>query len=49
LGDNRDQSLDSRYWGFIGVGDVIGKPLLIYDSEDQAGGGIRWGRLFRVL
>ena len=29
LGDNRDQSLDSRYWGFVGTGDVIGKPSLI--------------------
>ena len=51
LGDNRDNSWDSRYWGFISPGDVIGKPLLIYDSEEQATGArrIRWERLFKVL
>lgn len=32
LGDNRDQSLDSRYWGFVPRENVIGRPLLIYYS-----------------
>ncbi len=60
LGDNRDSSWDSRYWGFVSSGDLIGKPLLIYDSRDQpnqatlngraAGlGGVRWDRLLKVL
>jgi signal peptidase I len=60
LGDNRDQSLDSRYWGFITPDDLIGKPLLIYDSEDRTteelSGGtrmlpkrIRWERFFKLL
>lgn len=32
LGDNRDQSLDSRYWGFVPRENIIGKPFLIYLS-----------------
>jgi signal peptidase I len=32
LGDNRDESLDSRYWGFVPRANVIGRPLLIYWS-----------------
>jgi len=34
MGDNRDQSLDSRYWGFVPRGHIIGKPLIIYWSYD---------------
>lgn len=33
LGDNRDNSLDSRYWGFVDSGDVIGKPLPIWNRH----------------
>jgi signal peptidase I len=32
MGDNRDQSLDSRYWGFVPRGNIMGRPLLIYLS-----------------
>jgi len=39
LGDNRDESLDSRYWGFVPRANIIGRPLLIYwsvrDVDDQ--------------
>jgi signal peptidase I len=34
LGDNRDNSLDSRYWGLVPRENIIGKPLLIYWSYD---------------
>jgi signal peptidase I len=34
MGDNRDSSLDSRYWGFVPAGNIIGKPLIIYWSYD---------------
>ena len=34
MGDNRDNSLDSRYWGFVPRDNIIGKPLLIYWSYD---------------
>jgi signal peptidase I len=53
LGDNRDNSLDSRYWGFISSDDFIGKPLLIYDSKDQTAGAgphrRRWERLVKII
>ncbi len=34
MGDNRDNSLDSRYWGFVPRENIIGKPLLIFWSYD---------------
>ena len=34
LGDNRDNSLDSRYWGFVPRENVVGKPLFVYWSYD---------------
>lgn len=36
MGDNRDQSLDSRYWGFVPRENIIGKPLIIYWSYDAS-------------
>ena len=36
MGDNRDQSLDSRYWGFAPRENIIGKPLIIYWSYDAS-------------
>ena len=34
MGDNRDNSADSRYWGFVPRENVVGKPLLVYWSYD---------------
>ena len=42
LGDNRDASLDSRYWGFLSRGDIFGRPVLIYFSRSA-------DRIFRAL
>jgi signal peptidase I len=36
MGDNRDSSLDSRYWGFVPRGNIIGKPVIIYCSYDAS-------------
>lgn len=49
MGDNRDNSLDSRYWGFVPRDYILGKPLLIYwsyraSTEDLAGSSV--GSLF---
>ena len=52
LGDNRDNSEDSRYWGFIGRGDIKGHPWLVYlsleDDEGISGGWLRRVRWDRV-
>ena len=52
LGDNRDESLDSRYWGFVPRQNVIGRPLLIYWSfrtpEQASGPREEDGRLSRL-
>ncbi len=40
MGDNRDDSYDSRYWGFVPQANIIGRPLLIYWSVSGAEGEI---------
>lgn len=47
MGDNRDQSYDSRYWGFADVSDVKGKATFIYWSRNS--GMPRWDRFGHVL
>jgi signal peptidase I len=38
LGDNRDDSQDSRYWGFVPRANIVGRPLLIYWSRSEVSG-----------
>ena len=49
LGDNRDRSLDSRFWGFVPLEDVRGKAFIIYWSWDSQGTTVRWNRLGHLI
>ncbi len=53
MGDNRHNSADSRYWGFVPEDHIVGKPIFIWWSSDPDrslfGGGVRWSRLFRFV
>jgi signal peptidase I len=53
MGDNRDQSSDSRYWGFVPRENIIGKPLIVYwsypaSSEELTDPGVSIGHLIDV-
>ena len=49
LGDNRDHSLDSRYFGFLSRKDITGTPAMIFFSKGDNGEGIRWERSFTII
>ena len=52
MGDNRHNSADSRYWGFVPEDHIVGKPIFIWWSSDpdrHGFSGIRWNRLFRLV
>lgn len=48
MGDNRHNSLDSRFWGFVPADHVVGKAVLIWFSSDPET-GIRWNRIFKGI
>ena len=49
LGDNRDRSADSRFWGFVDSGKVKGRADTIYWSWDQENFRVRWKRIGMAL
>jgi signal peptidase I len=52
MGDNRDRSYDSRWWGFVDQNDVEGRALIMYWSWDDDALGLvklRWSRFGRVV
>jgi len=58
MGDNRDDSLDSRFWGFVPRSKIIGEAFLIYWSWDpsipfsdffQLLGSVRLGRIAKIV
>jgi len=52
MGDNRHNSEDSRYWGFVPENHIVGKPVFIWMSLDSNGKGlgkIRWERMFTTV
>ena len=49
MGDNRHNSADSRFWGFVPEDHIVGKASFIAFSRDRENGGVRWNRIFKKI
>ena len=53
MGDNRHNSADSRFWGFVPEDHIVGKPAFVWMSLDKEkglfNGKIRWNKMFRTI
>lgn len=49
MGDNRDDSADSRYWGFVPEKNIVGKAMLVWMSWDSNKTNVRWNRIGKSI
>jgi signal peptidase I len=52
MGDNRHNSEDSRYWGFVPEDHVVGKPMftwMSFDDNENLFNRVRWNRIFQSI